>query len=542
MHICKVLSSVQVDPKSFRCITSLHVHGTKKVHRASAHAAQCGNRGALVDRGANGGIIGNDAHALYTHPGQEVDVAGIDNHQIDSLKVVDASAKIFTQRGEAIGMFRQHTYHGKGRTIHSSGQIEWCTGNIVHDRSLKVGGAQHVHALDGYVLPIDVDNGLPHISQVPHTQKEFDELPNVMFSSSAEWDPTVLDNKLSSQPNWFNIVKNDTEDGHLCTSPFDAHGNYTYRYPNDKPRSRNSKIQHMEIRSLPSLQTDQDHDDDSSIESSDTVDEHLTEPNGRKLSFRECYHLACDMNPTCVCMEHDLCESEPQDKPENPTSKPTKSTETNKTPVQVKKKPIDYSQCRAHFLGVPIEKIKATFQATTQFATNIMAGNKILQTIKSPWPANNVRQHNEPVATDTIKAQVPAVDDGSTMAQLFIGQKSLVSDAYGVKTDAAFVNTLEDNIRQHGAMDKLISDGAQAELSDRAKDVLRALCIDDWHSEAHYQHQNFAEHRWRHIKKNVEWLMNLQNCPPEVWLLALQYVCGIMNHTTEKSLGNRPPL
>jgi len=91
-------------------------------------------------------------------------------------------------------------------------------------------------------------------------------------------------------------------------------------------------------------------------------------------------------------------------------------------------------------------------------------------------------------------------------------------------------------------MDKLISDGAQAELSDRAKDVLRALCIDDWHSEAHYQHQNFAEHRWRHIKKNVEWLMNLRNCPPEVWLLALQYVCGIMNHTAEKSLGNRPPL
>jgi len=108
MHICKVLSSVQVDPKSFRRITSAHVHGTKKVYRVSAHATQRGNRGALVDRGANGGIIGNDAHVLYTHPGQEVDVTGIDNHQIDSLRVVDASAKIFTQRGEAIGIFRQY--------------------------------------------------------------------------------------------------------------------------------------------------------------------------------------------------------------------------------------------------------------------------------------------------------------------------------------------------------------------------------------------------------------------------------------------------
>jgi len=148
-----------------------------------------------------------------------VGVTGIDNHQIDSLKVVNASAKIFTQRGEAIGIFRQHAYHGKGRTIHSSGQIEWYKGNVIHDRSLKVGGAQHVRTLDGYVLPIGIDNGLPYMSMVPHTQKEFDELPHVLFSSSAEWDPTILDNKLSSQPNWFDIIKNDTEDGHLCTSP-----------------------------------------------------------------------------------------------------------------------------------------------------------------------------------------------------------------------------------------------------------------------------------------------------------------------------------
>jgi len=182
----------------------------------------------------------------------------------------------------------------------------------------------------------------------------------------------------------------------------------------------------------------------------------------------------------------------------------------------------------AHFLGVPVKKIKATFQATTQLATNVMAGNKILQTIKSPWPANNVRRRNEPVATDAIKAQVPAVDDGSTMAQLFIGHKSLVLDARGVKTNAAFVNTLEDNIRLRGAIDKLISDGAKSELSDHAQDILCALCIDDWHSETHYQHQKFSEHRWRHLEKNVEWLVNLCNCPPEVWLLALQYVCGVV--------------
>jgi len=43
-------------------------------------------------------------------------------------------------------------------------------------------------------------------------------------------------------------------------------------------------------------------------------------------------------------------------------SNPVKSIKTNKMPIQVKKKPIDYSEYKAHFLGVPVEKIKATFK------------------------------------------------------------------------------------------------------------------------------------------------------------------------------------
>jgi len=45
----KVLSSVQVDPKSFRHATSVHVHNaSKRVCHASARAAQRGNGGALA--------------------------------------------------------------------------------------------------------------------------------------------------------------------------------------------------------------------------------------------------------------------------------------------------------------------------------------------------------------------------------------------------------------------------------------------------------------------------------------------------------------
>ena len=82
------------------------------------------------------------------------------------------------------------------------------------------------------------------------------------------------------------------------------------------------------------------------------------------------------------------------------------------------------------------------------------------------------------------------------------------------------MNTLEDVIRKRGAMDKLVTDSASCEISKRVIDLLRALCIDDWQSEAHYQCQNFAEHHWGHVKLKLNWYMNWRNVPANAWLLA----------------------
>ena len=163
--------------------------------------------------------------------------------------------------------------------------------------------------------------------------------------------------------------------------------------------------------------------------------------------------------------------------------------------MTMKEKKVDYEQYRPYFLHVSAEKVRHTFENTTRFAGNVVSGHNIQQTIKSPYPAYNVWRRNEPVATDTIYAEVPAVDtNGQMQAQLFIGRNTLVSDMYGMSTDKEFVNTLEDNIRKRGAMDTLVSDGAQVEISRRVKDILRALIIDDHQSKANYQHQNFSEH------------------------------------------------
>jgi hypothetical protein len=92
-----------------------------------------------------------------------------------------------------------------------------------------------------------------------------------------------------------------------------------------------------------------------------------------------------------------------------------------------------------------------------------------------------------------VFSETPAVDSGFTAAQLYVCRHSLAADAYGMKTDKEFVNALEDNLHERGAMDKLIRDCAKAGRGSRVMDILRALVIQAWHSEQYHQYQNFAE-------------------------------------------------
>jgi hypothetical protein len=66
-----------------------------------------------------------------------------------------------------------------------------------------------------------------------------------------------------------------------------------------------------------------------------------------------------------------------------------------------------------------------------------------------------------------------------------------------MKTEKQFVNTLEDNIRERGAMSRLLSDRAQVEISARVVGISRALHIGQWQSEPHQHHQNPCERSYQ---------------------------------------------
>ena len=178
-------------------------------------------RGSLVDRGANGGILGADGRVTHTHQ-REVDVTGIDNHELNALKIVDAVAKVTTQMGDVILVLKQYAYHGQQRTIHSCAQIEHYR-NLVNDRSMRVGGTQHIRTNDGYIIPLDIINGLPYMPMVPPTDDDIATLPSVILTSGAPWDPKCIDFTLSTKDGWYNMLK-QVDDG-LIHSPFDEYGN-----------------------------------------------------------------------------------------------------------------------------------------------------------------------------------------------------------------------------------------------------------------------------------------------------------------------------
>ena len=154
----------------------------------------------------------------------------------------------------------------------------------------------------------------------------------------------------------------------------------------------------------------------------------------------------------------------------------------------------DYETFMHYFGWVNVDTVQKPIEQSTQwgvFLRNTFPMKKHLRPVLRP--VLNILRRYKAVATDTVFSDTPAVDSGAKQTQVFAGRNTLVADAYPMKSGKQFVNTLEDNIRRQGAMDKLLSDSAETEISNKVMDILRAYHISNWHSETYHQNQNPAE-------------------------------------------------
>ena len=181
-------------------------------------------RGALVDRGANGGIAGNDVK-IVSKTGRKINVTGINNHQLNDIPIGTVAGHAVSQRGECIVIMHQYAIHQTNRSIHSCVQLEHF-GNIVDDRSLKAGGLQRVTTLDGYVFPLDIIEGLPYIKMRIPTDEEYANLPHVVLTADMPFRYNSMDCTLSDKSDWYKNIS-DWSEG-INDTPFHLNGEYKY--------------------------------------------------------------------------------------------------------------------------------------------------------------------------------------------------------------------------------------------------------------------------------------------------------------------------
>ena len=168
---------------------------------------------ALVDRGANGGLAGGDVRVLE-HTLRQADISGIDNHTTVGLPIVTAAGVVNTHVGPVCVILHQYALLGKGKSIHSSVQME-CHDIVLDERSrrLQPGGQQCLTTLEGYEIPLSICRGLPYMDMHPPSDHKLDTLPQVVLTSDANWDPTMADNEIEPDNVWYNTLDTGASPG-----------------------------------------------------------------------------------------------------------------------------------------------------------------------------------------------------------------------------------------------------------------------------------------------------------------------------------------
>ena len=507
-------NSTQVKDHNF------NVNAQKLVnYRISGHKTNPTVGTTLVDRGGNGTVLGAEWR-IIERTTRTVGVTGFDDHQQNDIPICTAGAFCITSRGPTILVAPQSAFRGIGKSILSSIQME-AYGNVVDEKSKRAGGKQCITTLEGYVLPIDIVEGLSYICTRAYTDKEYEELPHVLLSSDSDWDPTVFDNKLSDKEEWFEAQPDILPEHNMTKHPFDEYGQY--RHTTDDPE------QPVERHLLSYLTKVEEHffdtEDISTMSLEDVVDYAVMTVQAEREYDESVEEYTRTYGESIYKQTH-------------------KGSEIQIHELNVKPQPVSdaaLEALRPFLLYANAEVVKKTLENTTQYGRTPQ-GDRLQKHHKSYNPAINIQRRNEPVATDAIFSDTPAIGGGQVCAQIYVGVDTLVTDVYGVKSQKQFINTLQDNIRQRGAMSKLISDRAQVEISSRVKDVLRALHISDWQSEPHQQNQNPSERRYGTVKEWTNRTMDRSGAPAKAWLLCLIWVCYILNRTATGSLDSATPM
>jgi hypothetical protein len=365
------------------------VHSTCIEYKVSYHKEHHGISPSLIDWGANGGVAGNDVRVIFK-TNRNVDIQGIDNHRCTNIEIATVGGVTQTHKGPVIGIFHQYALFNKGSSIHSPCQFEWYR-NDVNDKSVLVpGGLQRIQTLDGYIIPLSIQDGLTRLKIRPYTDQEFDTLPHVIMRSELEWDPSVLNHEFKEDEQW--------GDPSTIASSFNEVGEYNHHVA----LQHHSYFQCQDGNSTDDV-IDQcifvTHSSPSTYEFDNTL-------------FYDTYEMGILDAPT--------------------------SSQTLTSKHTIKREP-HFQKVWPLFGWLSTDLIQKTFEYMTQYA-RLPTATMLKKAFRSPNPALNIYWRNEVVACDIVYSDVPAIFDGSTAAVIFIGTSTKVADEHGIKKDNQLSN------------------------------------------------------------------------------------------------------
>jgi hypothetical protein len=387
---------------------------------------------------------------IETVVGVTVDVSGVGDGALNDLEIVQGASLIQTNQGPIIGLFCQYAFTGKGRSIHSSIQMEsWGIEVDETSRKARVPGRQCLVTVDGHKVKITICNGLPYIDMIYPSDEDLANFPHVYFTADSTWDPRALDDE------------NDDDDD------FES-SNYRRMYLDPNVND----FGELNVLADPNpfhgeLTGDLDRDID--------------------LLLYEVHQSECSVH-------HVDCH----------TSLFTIKQEAHYPKLDLLRKNFGY---------VSVDRIKKTLHTTTQFAQAV-GRIPFRMHYKTHFPAANVACLNDDVAMDTFFTDVPAHDDGiwghggATMAQIFCGRRTQLTKAYPMQRESQMPDTLQSFINDAGAPNLLISDNSKVQILGKVDTILRYFQIKDHQSEPEHQHQNYVERRIQEIKRFMNTIMD----------------------------------
>jgi hypothetical protein len=201
-----------------------------------------------------------------------------------------------------------------------------------------------------------------------------------MMTSELKWDPSVLDHEFKKDEQW--------GDSPTIPSSFNDVGDYKYRV---------ALQHHSYFQRQDGTSTD------------DVIDQCIFTSH----SFPSTYEFD-------NILLYDACDTEILDTPTSSQSLTLKST--------VKPEP-DFQKLRPLFGWLSTDIIQQTFKHTTQYA-RLPTATMLKKAFWSLNPALNIYRCNKDVACDIVYSDVPAIFDGSTVAVIFVGTSTKVTDVY----------------------------------------------------------------------------------------------------------------